>query len=61
MISSKLIKFLQDVFPVNLPDEVVKMIAETLWTHVMKRQIVDDIAEYRKKNILQIAVWQIMK
>ena len=43
--------FLQEVFPVNIPIEVCKMIAQTVWTHVWKRKLVDDFIKWRGRGL----------
>ena len=51
--SHPLMAFLEnEVFPMALPREVTKIIATYFCTHVNKAFLSDELAEWRKKNVV---------
>lgn len=53
----KIYTFLEEVFPVDVPRDVTKIIATYLQTHIHKAFLVDDVAEWRKRN-MKVLHWK---
>ena len=45
----------------RLPLELWKMIAQTMWTHVMKAQLAEELAEWRRRHVRVVEIIRVLR
>ena len=49
-----MIAYFSEIWPVNLPDDVTKIILQYMITHLNKSMLAEELAEWRAKHVVVV-------